>query len=435
MKPDPIRRYLGKRADLVSRPLVASGPLHDIEHVVVIPVLAEEDYLFETLASLAANPEAALARTLVICVVNNRAVPHARLEDIEENRRTLTRLDALVHGRDSAVKGSLRAAYVDASSPGRELPPKDGVGLARKIGMDRGLSVLHDAQATRGVLLSLDADTLVQPNYIEAVRQHFTRPDAWAGVTAYAHRLDGSSDEITGILCYELFLRYHAMGLAYAGSPYAFAAIGSTIACRAEAYAAVSGMNRRQAGEDFYFLQELAKTGRVDAIRTTKVYPSCRASERVPFGTGQRVRRFSEGRQKALTAYHPKCYRILKQWLAVVANSLDAPAQTLLSRAGEVCPHLAAFLEANGFERAWDGFRAHSPDARRAHAQFHRWFDGLKTLRLIHHLRDNGFPRQDLFQAIDVLLTMTGKTSPVIIDSGISDDPDRQLVLLNCLRA
>jgi hypothetical protein len=38
-----------------------------------------------------------------------------------------------------------------------------------------------------------------------------------------------------------------------------------------------------------------------------------------------------------------------------------------------------------------------------------RWFDGFKTLKLIHHLRDTVFPEINMFDALDKLFIMTGK--------------------------
>jgi hypothetical protein len=246
----------------------------------------------------------------------------------------------------------------------------------------------------------------VSPDYLDAIRRHFARPDAWAAVIAYAHRLNGPPAEYAGILCYELYLRYHALGLAYAGSPYAFHTIGSAMACSAEAYAAVSGMNRRLAAEDFYFLQQLAKTGPVEPINEATVYPSARASARVPFGTGARMREFQSSAEDAYLVYRPEVYGILKHWFVAVSTSPESSAESLLTSAEDIHPELRMFLDRSAFERNWENLQRNSADARGLIAQFHRWFDGLKTLRCIHHLRDHGLPQENLFCALDGLLTM-----------------------------
>ena len=410
------RAYLAKRADLERWSLV-TGSSADVEQVVVIPALAERDSLFHTLASLACNAEDVLERTLVICVANNRAEPHADANDIANNQDTLQILDALV--RDEACEnpgglqpGQLRLAYVDASSPGRELGPKDGVGLARKIGLDLGLSVLLEETGGEGALLSLDADTLVAPDYLSAVYGAMAQPDAWAGVVHFEHRLPDTHQERLAILCYELFLRAHVLGLRYAESPYAFHSVGSTMVCRAEAYVAVSGMNRRQAGEDFYFLQQLAKTGPVRTITSTTVYPDARPSTRVPFGTGMRVRRFLDDASDEHQMYHPDSYRVLRAWLALVTASPNTDATTLLKQAHELHAELENFLEAQGFMNSWQNIQKNARNTNQLTQQFHRWFDGFRTLKLIHHLRDTAHQDQDLFATIATLLDATKNPCP-----------------------
>ncbi|HIJ75022.1 MAG TPA: hypothetical protein HPP83_13075 [Candidatus Hydrogenedentes bacterium] len=436
---DNVTEYLDKRADLETRPLVA-GTLEGIEQVVVIPVLAERNCVFKALASLGRNPQPDLDKTLVICVVNNRKEPYAARAEIEDNKETLTLLERLVQGGTASVPAelepaSIRLGYIDAASPGNELPRKGGVGLARKIGLDWGVAVLRDAPSEPPRLLfSLDADTLAAPNYLGAVRTFFAEQSAWAAVVAYAHRLDGPGDEAAAIQCYELFLRYHVMGLSYARSPYAFPSIGSTMVCRVEAYAAVAGMNTRQGGEDFYFLQQLAKTGGVSRIFSTTVFPSSRPSRRAPFGTGMRVQRFLDGAHDEYRLYDPRSYRILKEWFALVAASLDRDASFLRAGAQAIAPQLVDFLDINRFSSVWPRLRRNSSGPDALHAQFHRWFDGFKTLKLLHFLRDNGFPQQDMFPAIKQLLAMAESPKPPVNWRTIREDRAAQKALLEHLR-
>ena len=427
---DRIAEYLGSRADLVSRPLVTQSS-EGVDQAVVIPALAEKDSLFQTLESLAGNPARELRRTLMICVVNNRAAPFASADEIEDNRRTIENLDAWVRGKAAP---ELMLGYIDAASPGRELPKKGGVGMARKIGLDWALAVVARGPSPHRLLFSLDADTLVEPNYLEAVRAHFEANNAWGAVTAYAHRLEGPPEQIAAIVCYELVLRYHVLGLSYAGSPYAFPSIGSTMVCRAEAYAAVSGMNQRQAGEDFYFLQQLAKTGGVDQIAATTVYPSARPSPRVPFGTGQRVRRFLDGGQDEYLVYDPCVYRILRDWLDTVRAHCGEAVDDLSSRALGISAQLGAFLDENRFRHVWPRLRENARDDRQLLEQFHRWFDGFRTLKLIHYIRDHGCSQRDMFESIAALLKWIGGPVSAPDPAGLAGNIEAQKALLADLR-
>ena len=143
-----VRRYLEKKADLQARRLHHNGAA-DLDTVVVIPALAEKDHLFRTLEFLAQNPAGDLARTLVICVINNRRQPPATPDQVRNNQETLARLEAM-----TASSGPLRLGYIDASSPGFELPDKGGVGLARKMGLDWGLALLAETVGEPGLLVA-----------------------------------------------------------------------------------------------------------------------------------------------------------------------------------------------------------------------------------------------------------------------------------------
>ncbi len=417
---DPLAKYLSRKASLAERPLEA-GRLDGLDIVIVIPSLAESATLPVTLADLAANPRAEFERSLVIAVVNNAAACPGEVRS--DNATTLAYLRAVKHP-------DLRLAVIDASSPGRELPQREGVGLARKIGMDWAVEILRRNGKSHGAIVSLDADTRVDGNYLPAIRAHFERPAAWAAVIGYAHPLD-DADTRAAILCYELFLRYHELSLSWAGSPYGFHAIGSAMACTARAYCAVSGMNRRLAGEDFYFLQQLAKTGPISRIHGTTVHPSPRASWRVPFGTGRRVQRHLDYERDEYRLYHPESYRILRAWLEAVTGHPDIPAAGMLSKADAISPALAVFLRANDFEQAWERLQRHSSNPAQFLAQFHRWFDGFRTLKLIHHLRDIGLPDEDMFAALTRICERIGsQTNPHVTRANL----DAQQALLEVLR-
>lgn len=401
-----------------------------VDAAVAIPALAEHDSLFQTLDSLNANPPAQLERTLVICVVNNRASGDAPHEAVEENRATLAALN------DARMKGAygFRLGCIDACTPGNELPPKEGVGLARKLGMDAAAAVLAQNDAPGGVILALDADTTVEPNYLPAVREAFAKSGAWASAIEYAHGLDGPSEVVAAIVQYELFLRYYVLGLRYAGSPYAFHSVGSAMACTADAYAAVAGMNRRTGAEDFYFLQQLAKTGRMDVIHDTVVHPSPRPSWRVPFGTGRSVARHLENGADPCPFYDAQCFDVLREWLSLMASP-PADADSALTDAESISPPLASFLSAQGFEAVWPRLMANAASADQLRRQFHGWFDGFKTLKLVHCLRENGFPNQPLWPALQALLKKTGHPVPELESPAVQTDIGLQVAVLKGVRA
>lgn len=381
--PKELDAYLRQRA--VQGPWQLSGaPGQGYRGAIVIPSLAEGISLQKTLASLAENPALDLSRFLVIVVVNQR--------DNAEDAQSACNQEDLAWLAQVANRSELQLAWVDAASPGQTLPQRHGgVGLARKIGLDLALTRLDWSRPP--LLVWLDADTLVEPTYLPAIQQHFADSPAGAATLPFCHQPAENSHHQAAIDRYELFIRSYALGLATAGSPYAFTAVGSAMACRADTYLRCGGMNRRQAGEDFYFLQQAVKTDGVATLCGTCVYPSSRVSERTPFGTGRNITQ-QLSQAEPLLFYPLEAFQILHSWLALIQQSPQVPAGQLLDHASQTSGILAEFLEECSFTATWACLQANHTAPQQRLRAFHGWFDGLKTLRLVHRLCDNGFERQ-----------------------------------------
>ncbi len=400
-RPSSISAYLSKRA--VCAPWrIDTQPRCLFKGAVVVPSLAESQHLPLMLASLAANPPTHLECFLILIVVNNRE--QASPAEKYDNQNTITLLPEW-KGRP----GLINLHWVDAASAGHELPAKDGVGLARRIGMDLALPWL-DYGGCDPLLICLDADTTVQPNYLEAISSHFDESRAGGASINYRHRPVCDPAAQAAIDRYELFLRAYVLGLELAGSPYAFHTVGSAMACRASAYVASGGMNRRQAGEDFYFLQQIHKVAGVDRLTGTTVHPSPRASQRVPFGTGRAVGDMLKGGAAELMFYQPRLFDLLGMWLKTVRENQQDDGDALLSKAGAIALEMADYLRQAGFEKAWDSMRRQNRDSARLQQAFHGWFDAFRTMRLMHYLTDNGWPRVAPEQAVPPLLEQRGRS-------------------------
>lgn len=393
-----------------------------ISQVVVIPAYAEREMLFSTLASLARNTPADLASSLVICVVNNQM--HSPNEVKKNNLQTMECLERLIRKQSLHVfqkerqlyqhlteigDANMKLGYINASTPGYEIPQHvGGVGMARKIGMDTALRLLGTESATPHVIFSLDADTLVQDNYLSAIGQDFTKT-VKSAIVAYEHQMPCDDLEKAAICCYEIFLRYWVLGLKYAKSPWAFHSIGSTITVSTDAYLAVRGMNRRAAGEDFYFLNKLAKICNIDYIKKTCVYPSARASTRVPFGTGKRIQRFLSGTyDKEYCLYDPNVFSILAAWLQLMEEMILDHENKIVVNAGFIHPRLKTFLENNQFPMVWSKIRRVAHEKKLLVKHFRDWFDGFKTLKLIHDLTKEVYPLINMFSALESMVAMSG---------------------------
>ena len=426
---------------------LTANDIDNISQVVVIPAYAEKEMLFSTLASLAQNPTSSLEYSFIMCVINNRDdSPQAAKDD---NRQTIEYLDALVrkpplkkfnadkelHPLLVSLSGArLKIGYIDASSKGCEMPQNTaGVGMARKIGMDIALRLLKKSSAPRNLILSLDADTLVRNNYLSAIKHYFTRGVKTA-IVAYEHQMPLADAQQAAICCYEIFLRYWVLGLEYAKSPWAFHSIGSTIVTSTEAYLDVRGMNKRAAGEDFYFLSKLAKTGKIDYIKNTCVYPSARSSDRVPFGTGKRIQRFLSGHYKEeYRLYDPRIFKVLADWLQLMKNQFICGEDEILMKAQRIHPELKSFLKDSGFPSVWSRMCRNVKDEKTLTRQYNDWFDGFKTLKLINYFTAEVYPQINMFEALERILSMSGRGVTLNVQT---ENPPlaKQLEILQYLR-
>jgi hypothetical protein len=220
------------------------------------------------------------------------------------------------------------------------------------------------------------------------------------------------------------------MGLSYSGSPYAFHAIGSTIVCTAEAYVEVRGMNRRIAAEDFYFLNKLAKIGKIGTITNTTVFPSPRVSERVPFGTGRRMLRFMTGGTDEYRLYDPRIFAILREWIRVIEIDPDRDCEAILAEARHIHARLEEYLRISRFTANWQCIRRNCRDPRQLRRQFHVWFDGSKTLKLVHHLSRYAFPLVSMFEGLAKLIDLMRSPFPAVrFPDGIPAIDDQYRIL------
>jgi hypothetical protein len=193
-----------------------------------------------------------------------------------------------------------------------------------------------------------------------------------AAVAPFRHVRGGDAATHEATLRYELSLRYYVLGLRSAASPYAFHTIGSLLSVAASSYANVRGFPRRQAGEDFYMLNKLAKLGPVHRLAGAPVRIRSRRSTRAPFGTGPAVVALLAG--KPHEVYDPRVFEVLGEVLRALAIAPSLPSELLLAN-----PELASWHE--GARQLEQGY-----PAEQLRMRVHEHFDGFRTLKLIHAL-------------------------------------------------
>jgi len=410
-----VRKYLAAHAEPEVRlSEMLDGPTQHYGHVLAIPASGEGVDLDQALSSI---PEAPLGPVLTILVVNAASDSPAwvhrtneeTLQGFARERSTKKKLspDAALYEH---ARGDL--LVLDRATKPEQFPPGQGVGLARKIGVDLALALVSSGRVTSPWIHVSDADVVFPGDYFHQVLEH-TDPQQGALLYRFRHRRGDDVRAYEAALQYETTLRYYVTGLGFAGSKYAFHSIGSTLALHAGAYAQVRGFPRRTAAEDFYLLNKIAKVGRVTALSGAPLELSSRVSSRVPFGTGAAIARALESGEPERETYHPALFHHLRAWLdtleAAIAQdlstqdaavSLAALVRERADRDSIVNPErLVAALEATGALRAAaDALAAPGRTVRR---RVHDGFDGFRTLKLLHALRDSGLPDVPLRDALD----------------------------------
>ncbi len=371
---------------------IEQAPVPDLGIIVVIPSYIEPE-LLRTINSLSLClvPQSGVE---VIVVVNE---PEFCTENVHrQNDITISELSDW----KKLNPGSFFNLYTIRPAP---FPKKHaGAGMARKTGMDEAIRRFEEVGNPRGIILSLDADTLVDTNYFVQTEQLFHSGLNPVGATlAFCHRVDELEDERlrTGILLYEKYLHYYKEALAFSGYPNAIHTIGSAFAVRADAYVKQGGMNRRQAGEDFYFLHKLTQLGLIAELNSTRVYPSARVSDRVPFGTGFAMKKWFEGDDSLMRAYCFRSFCDLKYFLRMIPLFYSGGQVVCPFEGKGIAEPLTAFLEEDHFGEKLLEIKRNSSSLVSFHKRFFLSFNAFKIMKFLNFSHARFYKFQDMDEA------------------------------------
>jgi hypothetical protein len=278
--------------------------------------------------------------------------------------------------------------------------------MARKIGMDEAIRRFDAVNKPDGVIVSLDSDCLVSSNYLHQIESVFNQnKSCFAATIHFEHRFDEMQDEKQrkGIQLYEDYLHYYKKALDFAGFPDSIYTIGSAFAVRAEAYVKQGGMNRRQAGEDFYFLNKLTKLGKITEIQEAVVYPSGRVSDRVPFGTGAAMSKWMNEEDDLTLTYNFAAFRDLKCLFDQVNTFYRISTEEYSERIQLLPVSVQEYLQSIAFESKLSEVNQNSSSLVSFRKRFFQFFDGFIILRFLNFAHLKYYSRQDLKAAIHLL--------------------------------
>ncbi|MDT8398527.1 MAG: hypothetical protein RQ899_07930 [Pseudomonadales bacterium] len=393
------------------------------QHVLTLPVFNEDESLLDGLRALPTT-----APVLVILVLNapERSNDPQKISNtqafglsIRNTLPALFRLNENMQVFELAPSRQQHLLLVERCHAGRWIEQAQGVGLARKIACDIACMLITRGQIASDWIHSSDADTLLPTGYFDAAATLDSGTSA-AALYPFRHVGPAGTDPDLAHQLYELSLDYYVMGLQWAGSAYAFHTVGSTFLINHRHYALCRGFPKRAAGEDFYLLNKLAKTGTVVSLREPVLSIMARDSDRVPFGTGPAVTRI-----KALSNpmaqyryYHPLCFYYLRAWLKLLPLLFDNAGQ--LQREGlqsllDTFQQRKILAQETRLEILWPCLASLDVQSGLVHALSHgktraaflrhftQWFDAFRTLKFIHCLREHHFASQPMTQLAKTL--------------------------------
>ena len=368
---------------------IALEPSKDLKIIVVIPSYNEKN-IQPTIDSLFLKQDDFSFNVEVIVLINNSK---SEIEEIKE--QNLLTLKTLQNLSETYSKSNMHLIPVLIG----DLDAKHaGVGWARKLGMDIATQRFRTINFN-GTIVGLDADTVVESNYLNSIYSFFSNNNFNAASIYFEHPISGDSFSdvhLEQIKYYELHLRYYKNSLKYSNLPYSFHTIGSAFALTASAYARQGGMNRRKAGEDFYFINKLIKGEIFGEINDTIVMPSPRVSNRVPFGTGRAILEGLNTKKDLSLTYDFQSFEVIHSWI----NRIE----TKDFKYGNFPEILKAYMG----EEIWIKHHTTMLNNTNSHKSylklFYNIFDAFWMLKFIHYLRDNYYPNTRLLDNTNALL-------------------------------
>jgi hypothetical protein len=291
----------------------------------------------------------------------------------------------------------------------KKLPSKTaGAGHARKIAMDEALRRFNIIQKPSGIIASFDADCTCDRNYLVELENLFARhPDTKGCSVYFEHPVSGdeySKEIYSAIVQYELYLRYYVEALRHTGYPYAFHTLGSSFTVKAESYALQGGMNKLKAGEDFYFLNKIIPLGNFRELNTTRIIPSPRESDRVPFGTGVYISKMLQTEDFAFTAFNIRAFEIVAQFIAIMNHFFKARDEEIKKNVLTLDPSMVQFLEKNNYLENLKEINSNCSNKDSFKKRFFTWFNGLMILQYLNDSHKSYFKKVPLLAAVGEIL-------------------------------
>jgi hypothetical protein len=389
-------QYFEKQKDYKSH--IKDGPPDDLQYIVVIPCYYE-NRLIDSLESLynCTRPEKPVE---IIVVINSSSKADKKVK--EQNLKTYKEAGEWIKGH-SDNKFHYHIIYVP------ELSPKyAGAGYARKIGMDEAVSRFNMIQNHSGIIISFDADSICDNNYLVEIEKNYIKYPLANGCSIYfEHPLSGEDFPDTiyhAITLYELHLRYYIQSLRHISFPFAYHTVGSCFTVKALTYVKQGGMNKRKGGEDFYFLHKIIPSGNYTDVNSTRVIPSPRPSHRVPFGTGPIINKLLIDNESEFMTYNPASFEDLREFFNLVPGLFKQKPEYIINKTNKLPRSIKEFLHKNDAVYKINEINNNCNNTNSFKRRLLNWFNAFTVLKFLNFCTENYYPQISVISATNILL-------------------------------
>jgi hypothetical protein len=368
----------------LNQALISEKPANDLNMVITIPCFNEQHTIKALEGLYCCIPT--LKSVEVIILINYPESQHTKFA--QQHADIYTNINEWANDHNTL---KLKFYPIIVPLSGKQA----GVGFARKLAMDEALRRFNLLENPKGIIVGYDADCTCDTNYLFAIESFFvSKPKADGCSIFYEHPIAGNEYEpeiYNAIIQYELYLRYYIEGLRKAKYPFAYHTLGSSFAVTANAYALQGGMNRRKAGEDFYFLHKIIPLGNFFEINNTRVIPSPRTSDRVPFGTGAAVTKIIENNQNQYLTHNPAIFDILHDFFKIIPELYQKQITDSDDWFLKIHYTLKRFLIQNNFASILKEINANCSKVETFNKRVFVWFNGLMVLQYLNDAHTNDF--------------------------------------------
>jgi hypothetical protein len=392
--------YLEERA--LFPELIKEAPDKNTGIIVVVPAYDEPDIakLLDSLAVCSQIP----CKVEVLIVIN--APEGATPSSIGNNKLTIENIE--IWKREN--HNCFFRLYTILAGP---IPVTGwGVGLARKTGMDEAVRRFNTLNKPEGVILNLDADCLVDSNYFVSVYNEFLSKNERGACSIYfEHPISGNDFPVQVyefIISYELHLRYYFQGLLFSGFPYVFHTVGSAIGVKALPYIKAGGMNRRKAGEDFYFVQKLVPAVGYFSLNSTVIHPSPRPSFRVPFGTGASIAKLTASDDPLQLTYNILAFKELKSFFRMAQEYYCYGQEEFTTFYKSLPAGISSFVGEKELSEKMKEIKNNTSGIQSCMKRFFGWFNMFRTVKYLNHVHSAIFDKIPVPDAAMALLAERG---------------------------